>query len=106
MIISREQVIDRLSEKSGYWKKDIRELLKCLDEVVLDCFGEVSDDEEIIVQLVKGLRCGCKIVKPRERVDPRNGNPIVVKSTVKPFCKFSDDFREQIQSNYEEKREV
>ena len=105
MIISREQVIDRLSEKSGYWKKDIRELLKCLDEVVLDCFSEISDDEEIIVQLVKGLRCGCKVVAPRERVDPRTQEPITVDSTVKPFCKFSDDFRLTIQKQYDEKKD-
>ena len=98
-------MVKRLSEKSGYWQKDVRSLLQCMDEVVLECFGEVTDDEEVVVQLVKGIRTGCKIMKPRERVDPRTQEPITVDSTVKPFCKFSDDFRKQIQDNYDTKKD-
>ena len=104
MIISREQVIDRLSEKSGYWKKNIRELLKCLDEVVLECFDEVTNEEDVAVQLIKGIKVSVHIVPERNRVDPRTGKPIVCKETVKPACKFSDDFRVIIQNQYDSKK--
>ena len=105
MLITREAMVKRLSEKSGYWQKDVRNLLQCMDEVVLECFGEVADDEDVIVQLVKGIRIGCKIMKPRERVDPRTQEPIIVDSTAKPFCKFSDDFRLTIQKQYDENKD-
>lgn len=101
MLITREMMIKKLSEKSDYWQKNVRVLLQCMDEVVLECFSEVTDDEEVMIQLVKGIRCGCKVVAPRDRVDPRTQKPIVVGETVKPICKFSDDFRQQIQENYE-----
>ena len=51
MYITRDMIIRRLSEKSGFFMKDIKYLLKCLDEVVLDCYGEVTDDEDVIIQL-------------------------------------------------------
>ena len=104
MLITREAMIKKLSEKSGYYQRDVRALLQCMDEVVLECLGEVTTEEDVIVQLVKGIRCGCKVVPPRERVDPRTYEPIIVGETVKPSCKFSDDFRQQIQEKYREQK--
>jgi nucleoid DNA-binding protein len=100
MVITRENLIKRLANKSGYYEKDIRQVLHCFDDVVLECLAEVTDDEEVSVQIVKGIKCGCKIVAPRRRVDPRDGSPIDVSETVKPFAKFSEDFRKVIQENY------
>ena len=105
MNITREMIIKRLSDKSGYWQKDIRVLLKCLDDVVFECFGEVDDNEEVTIQLVEGIKCGCKVVESRERVDPRDQKPIVVPATVKPFAKFSVNFRNAIQEQYESKND-
>lgn len=104
MLITREMIIKRLSDVSGYYQKDIRTLLQTLDEVVFEYFNDVSDDEDISVQLVKGIKCGCKIVPERTRKDPRTQEDIVCKATVKPFAKFSDDFRVAIQNQYEEKK--
>ena len=104
MIITREMLIKRLSEKSGYYQKDIRTLLQCLDDVVLECFEEITDEEDVSIQLVRGVKIAAYVVPPRDRVDPRNGKPIVVKETVKPSCKFSEDFRRIIQDQYEDKK--
>jgi hypothetical protein len=105
MLITREMMIKRLSDVSGYYQKDIRALLQALDEVVFDYFNDVTDDEDIYVQLVKGIKCGCKIVPERTRKDPRTQNDIVCGATVKPFTKFSDDFRKAIQEQYENKKD-
>jgi nucleoid DNA-binding protein len=101
MTITRENMIDLLSEKSGYWKKDVRELLHCMDEVVLEKLCEVDDDNDISIQLVQGIKVSTHVVPERDRVDPRNQQPIVVKATVKPSCKFSQDYRLKLQEAYE-----
>lgn len=103
MNITREQLIKRLADKSGFWQKDIRILLKCIDEDILELFNEVGEDENIYIQLFDGIRIGCKLVPERERVDPRSGKPIVCKPTVKPFTRFTDGFRDTIQKQYEDK---
>lgn len=105
MQITREMLIKRLSEESGYWQKDIRAVLQCLDDVVLEYFGEITDDEDISIQLVQGVKISAHVVPKRDRVDPRNGSPIVCKETVKPACKFSEDFRKVIQNQYESKKD-
>lgn len=104
MLITREMMIKKLSETSGYYQKDIKVLLQALDEVVFECFSDVTDEEDVSVQLVKGIKCGCKVVPERTRKDPRTQDDIVCGATVKPFAKFSDDFRVAIQNQYEEKK--
>ena len=101
MTITREEMIRKLSDKSGYFQKDIRTLLQCLDEVVFEELSCVTDDEEVSIQLVSGIKVKTAVVPERERVDPRNQNPIVVKATVKPACKFSQDYRFKLQEAYE-----
>ena len=105
MIITREMLIKRLSEHSGYFQKDIRTLLQCMDEVVFDAFNEATLEDEVQIQVVTGIKLGCKIVGERERVDPRTQKPITVGETVKPFAKFSQDFRRVIQEQYDAKKD-
>lgn len=105
MTITREEMIDRLSEKSGYFKQDVRHLLKCMDEVVFDALCDVTDDEDVSVQVIKGAKISVHVVPPRDRVDPRTQEPIVAGATVKPACKFSRDFRLKLQENYDAKKD-
>jgi nucleoid DNA-binding protein len=104
MLITREILVKRLSEESGYWQKDVRALLQCMDDVILEFFGEATDDEGVSIQLVQGVKIGCSIQPERERRDPRTQQSIICAPTCKPNAKFSQDFRNLIQKQYEEKK--
>lgn len=104
MTITRSEIIKMLSEKTGYYQKDIGPLLKAYDELVLELLDGVDEDNSILIQLVQGVRIGANIVPPRDRVDPRDGSPIHLGATVKPFAKFSDDFKLEIQKQYDNKK--
>ena len=104
MLITREMLIKRLAEESGYYQKDIRNVLHCLDEVVLDCFNEATDDEPVSIQLVQGIKVGCSIMPERQRKDPRTQEDIVCAPCCKPNAKFSQEFRLKIQEQYENKK--
>lgn len=101
MTITREEMIRKLSDRSGYYQKDIRTLLQCLDEVVFEELSNVTEDNSISIQLVSGIKVKTAVVPERERVDPRNQQPIVVKATVKPACKFSQDYKIKLQEAYD-----
>lgn len=103
MTITREEMIRRLSEKSGYYMKDVRSLLQCMDEVVFDALCEVTDADDVSIQLVQGIKVSTHVVPERDRVDPRTQEPIIVKATVKPACKFSQDYRFKLQESYDNK---
>ena len=103
MTITREEMVRRLSERSGYYMKDVRALLQCMDDVVFEAMCEATLEEEVQIQMVSGIKCGCKIMPSRDRVDPRTQKPIVVGETVKPFAKFSEDYRAKLQDAYNNK---
>lgn len=103
-MITKDTMARDLAEKTGYYLKDVKTLLSAMDDVIKEYFSEVTNEEEVCIQLVEGIKCGCKIVESRERVDPRNRNPIVLPDTVKPFAKFSQEFRKCIQKQYEKKK--
>lgn len=104
MTITREEMVKRLSEKSGYYMKDVRALLQCMDDVVFEALGEATLEDEVQIQLVTGIKVGCKVLEARDRVNPRTQEPIVVPETVKPFSKFSQDFRFKLQDQYNSKQ--
>lgn len=103
MTITRKEMIDLLSEKSGYYKKDVKELLRCMDEVVLEQLCAVDDDSDVSIQIVQGIKVKTSVVPERDRVDPRTQEPIKVKATVKPACKFSQEYRIKLQEAYDNK---
>lgn len=103
MTITREELVKRLSERSGYYQKDVRNLLQCMDDVVFEAMVEATLEDEIQIQMVTGIKLGCKIVGERERVDPRTQLPITCGETTKPFVKFSQDFRFKLQEAYDNK---
>ena len=101
MVITREMLVKRLSEASGYFQKDVRNLLQCMDEVVFEVLNDATLEDDIQVQIVTGIKLGCKIVGERERIHPKTQLPIVVGDTTKPFVKFSKDFRLKLQEAYD-----
>lgn len=101
MTVTREEMIRKLSDKSGYYQKDVRTLLQCMDEVVFEELSKATIEDEVQIQMVTGIKCGVKIIESRDRVDPRTQQPIVVGETAKPFAKFSQDYRLKLQEAYD-----
>ena len=103
MVISREQFIKRLAKETGYYQRDIRRLLGAMNTVVLEFFDEVTEDEDVSLPLFEGCKIGCRLVDERERIHPKTREAIICKPTIKPFCRFSTGFRDNIQNQYDAK---
>jgi nucleoid DNA-binding protein len=106
MIITREKIIHELSDKCQFYQRDIRVLLRGLDEIVKEHFSEVTDDEEVVLQLVEGIKVGFKVVPERQRKNPATGEDVVCSPTCKPFTKFSMPLRDSIQEAYENRKKT
>lgn len=100
MTITREELIRKLSEKSSYYQKDIRYLLQCLDEVVFDELCNATLDDDVKIQLLTGVKLGCKKTPQRQRKDPRDQSDIIVAESPKLFTKFSQDFKLKLEESY------
>ena len=104
MLVTKDMMARDIAERSGYFLKDVKEVLSIMDKVVFDYFAQVTDDEEVMIQLTQGIKCGCYVVPERSRKNPRTQEDIICAPTVKPKTKFSEDFRALIQQQYEKKK--
>jgi nucleoid DNA-binding protein len=104
MIVTKDTMARDIAERSGYFLKDIKTVLSVMDDVVKDYFAEVTDDEEVMIQLTQGIKCGCYVVPERQRKNPKTQEDIVCAPTVKPKTVFSQDFRALIQKQYDDKK--
>ena len=105
MVITREMLVQKLYKKSGYIPNDIKTLLQCMDEVIIETLNEATLEDDIQIQTIIGIKLCCKILGERERVDPRTQEPIIVGETAKPFVKFSKDFKIKLQEAYDNKKD-
>ena len=104
MEITREQLIDKVAKKADYWKKDVRKVFNALEDVLLECFDDIEEDNPISVRLLSFLALNGHIWGERERVDPRNREPIICKPSVRILGKVSDGFKAKAQERYDEKK--
>ena len=104
MTVTKDQMARDIAEKSGYYLKDVKVVLSVMDDLVKEYFATVTDDNDVSVQIVEGIKISCKVVPERERVNPATGEPITCKATVKPGVKYSTVFRDTIQKQYDDKK--
>ena len=104
MTVTKDQMARDIAEKSGFYLKDVKTVLSVIDDLVKEYFADVTDDNDISVQIVEGIKISCKVVPERERVNPATGEPVICKATVKPGVKYSTVFRDTIQKQYDNKK--
>ena len=85
MILYKKNVIDKLSEKTGLYKKDIKAMLVALNELV---YEEMDNDNAIILNNL--LKIEPVTIPPRNRYD-------IVKIT--PSNNLKDSIRKQNTEN-------
>ena len=101
MVITKDQLARSLAEKTEYYLKDVKNLLSAMDEVVKEYFAEVTDDEEVMIQVTQGIKVGCSVQPERARRNPQTQEDIICAPTVKPKARFSSEFRNLIQKKTE-----
>lgn len=102
--ITREQLIRKVAERANYWQKDVRNVFNAIEDVVLECFDDIDEDNPISVRLLSFLALNGNIWGERERVNPQNREPIICKPSVRILGKVSDGFKAKAQARYDEKK--
>lgn len=104
MEVTREMLIKKVAEESDYYQKDVKNVFNALENVIIDCFEGIDDDERVSVRLLSYLAINGYVVPKRERVDPRDRTPIVCDPTVKLSVRCSDGFKDKVQKIYDKKK--
>ena len=94
--MTQDDVIDELKERTGFYKKNIRDVLEALDDIILEHMNTATYDEPSEMRLFKGWRLGAKRIPARQSYDPRNRDEIVTPEKLKPYCQFKNSYKQRI----------
>lgn len=105
-IMKKAELVDELSERTGFYKKNMREVVDALAEIIEEHFqmAEFGADSEL--HLAPGVvLCGER--KPEgESIDPRDRSTIITPEKVIPYAVFKQSIRQKLykKSSYYKKK--
>ena len=95
-ILKKQDIINELADRTGFYKYNIEEFLTALESLVTDVMQEASFDENAEMKLIPGVTIGARRVAPREVRNPHDNTTLMAPERVIPYAKFSQPFRYRI----------
>ena len=95
-IMKKSELVDELSARTGFYKKNMREVVDALADIVIEHFetAEIGADSEF--HLAPGIVLIGKRKPEGEAVDPRNGEKIISPEKVIPSAVFKQSLRQKL----------
>jgi len=101
-IMKKPELVDELAERTGFFKKNMREVVDALANIIEEHFNTAEFDADSELHLAPGVvLCGKR--KPKgESIDPRDRSTIVTPEKVIPYAVFKQSIRQKLykKSNY------
>lgn len=95
-IMKKGELIDELAARTGFYKKNMKDVVFALADIVTEHFETATFEEDSELHIAPGvLICGRRTPE-REAVDPRNGEAIVTPEKVIPYAVFKPSIRQKL----------
>lgn len=95
-ILKRKQLVDELSERTGFYKYNIEAMLDALDDIIVENMSTATKTEPSEIHLSHGFVFGGRFSPKRKVRDPRNGDMVMTPAKYIPYARFKTSFRQKI----------
>ena len=95
-VLKRDDLARLLAKKTGFYIKNMDEVLRALDEIIVENMSAATKTEPSEIHLSHGFVFGGRYAPKREVKDPRNGNLVMTPAKYIPYARFKTSFRQKI----------
>ena len=95
-VLKRKQLVDELAERTGFYKRNVEEMLAALDDIIVENMSAATQTEPSEIHLSHGFVFGGRFSPKRKVRDPRNGEMVMTPAKYIPYAKFKTSFRQKI----------
>jgi nucleoid DNA-binding protein len=95
-IFKKEDLVCLLAEKTGFYKKNMREVVDALEDVILECFQSATFEHDSELHLAPGVVLVGKRKPAGEVTDPRTGETVMGAEKVIPSAVFKQSIRQKL----------
>lgn len=95
-VMKKPELIDELSERTGFFKKNMKDVVDALADIVVEHFETATYDEPSELHIAPGvLICGRRTPE-HESINPQNREVIITPEKVVPYAKFKPSIRQKL----------
>ena len=95
-VMKRQELVDELSARTGFYKTNVNAMLDALDDIIVENMSMATKKEPSEIRLSLGFTFGGRYSPKREVRDPRTGEKVMTPAKFIPYAKFSPSFRKKI----------
>ena len=92
-IFKKEDLVDMLSQKTGFYKKNMLDVVNAFEEIILECLQAATFDHDSELRLAPGIIIRGKRKPAGEAKDPRTGEAVISPEKVIPSAVFKQSVR-------------
>ena len=103
-IMKKPELVDELATRTGFFKKNMRDVVEALSDIVEEHFHTAEFDADSELHLAPGVvLCGKR--KPEgESIDPRDRSVVITPEKVVPYAVFKQSIRKKLYEKPKKKR--
>lgn len=95
-IMKKEELARELAARTGFYIKNMRDVVNALNDIVIEHFNTATYDEPSELHIATGVVIGGKRKKSCESIDPRNREVIITPEKVVPYAVFKPSVRQKL----------
>lgn len=100
-IIKKDDLVDILSQKTGFFKKNMVEVVNALEDIILENMKMARIGEPSELHLAPGMYIGGKRKPEGPAKNPKTGEEVISPEKVIPYAQFNQSIRYKL---YTDKR--
>jgi hypothetical protein len=93
IIMKKSEIVDELAARTGFYKKNMKEVVEALADIVVEHFNTATFDEPSELHLAPGLVLVGTRKPEGKSIDPRDRSEIVSPEKVIPSAVFKPSLR-------------
>ena len=92
-VMKKPELVDELSARTGFYKKNMKEVVEALSDIVIEHFSTATLDEPSELHLAPGLVLVGTRKPEGKSIDPRDRSEVITPEKVIPSAVFKPSLR-------------
>ena len=95
-IMKKPELVDELSARTGFYKKDMMVVVSALEKIVAEHFETATFDDPSELHITPGVVICGRRTPEHESIDPRDRSAVTTPEKVVPFAVFKPSIRKKL----------
>lgn len=95
-VIKKPELTDLLAERTGFYKKNMKDVVDALADIVVEQLQTATYDEPVEIHISPGVIVGGRRVPEHESINPKTRETIITPEKVIPYAVFKPSIRQKL----------